>query len=133
MTHLVSGAEIQTHNLLIVSLRPLPQQGSLPTAKEFKNSRKCVCPSLVVMGGDSCSEGHEFDSKHCMLDGHFFTWICCIIVLMFVWKRPKINGKEAGMTSDRPHSRSSQNYRLCSEEHKDKLERYSGQSSFLNT
>ena len=34
MTHLVSGAEIQTHNLLIVRLRPLPQQGSLPTAKE---------------------------------------------------------------------------------------------------
>ena len=22
-------------------------------------------PGLVVMGGDSCSEGHEFKSQHC--------------------------------------------------------------------
>ena len=27
----------------------------------------------------------------------FFTLICCKIVLMFVWKRPKINEKEPGM------------------------------------
>ena len=26
----------------------------------------------------------------------FFTLICCKLVLMFVWIRPKINGKEAG-------------------------------------
>ena len=31
-------------------------------------------PGLVVMGGDSCC---EFESWHCMLDGNFFTFICC--------------------------------------------------------
>ena len=28
-------------------------------------------PGLVVMGGDSCSKGCEFESRHCILDGHF--------------------------------------------------------------
>ena len=27
-------------------------------------------PGLLVMGGGSCSEGHEFESQHCILDGH---------------------------------------------------------------
>ena len=40
-------------------------------------------PGLVVMGGDSCPEGHGFESLHCILDGHFFTYICSKIV-MFV-------------------------------------------------
>ena len=25
----------------------------------------------MVMGGDSCSKGHEFESCHYILDGHF--------------------------------------------------------------
>ena len=41
-------------------------------------------PGLVVMGGDSCSKGCVIESKHCILDGHFFTFICCKIVMMFV-------------------------------------------------
>ena len=49
----------------------------------------------MVMGGDSRSEGRGFESQRCILDGHFFTLICCKIVLMFVCKRPKINEKEA--------------------------------------
>ena len=36
-------------------------------------------PGLVVMGGDSCSEGREFQSKHHILDGHFHIPICCKI------------------------------------------------------
>ena len=28
-------------------------------------------PGLVVMGGDSCSKGCEFESLHRILDGHF--------------------------------------------------------------
>ena len=28
-------------------------------------------PGLVVMGGDSCSKGHGFESRHQILDGHF--------------------------------------------------------------
>ena len=34
-------------------------------------------PGLVVMGRDSHSEGHGFKSWHCILNGHFFTYICC--------------------------------------------------------
>ena len=50
----------------------------------------------MIMGGDSCSEGHGFESQCRILDGHFFTLICSKIVLMFVSKRPKVNEKEAG-------------------------------------
>ena len=32
---------------------------------------------LVVMGGDLCSKGREFESQHGILDGNFFTFICC--------------------------------------------------------
>ena len=45
------------------------------------------------MGGDSCSEGRGFESHHSILDGHFFTYICCKNV-MFVDKT-KISEKEA--------------------------------------
>ena len=34
-------------------------------------------PGLVVMGGESCSEGRGFESQHRILVGHFFTYICC--------------------------------------------------------
>ena len=39
---------------------------------------------LVVMGGDSRSEGRGFESQCRKLDGHFFTLICRKFVLMFV-------------------------------------------------
>ena len=29
------------------------------------------------MGGDSCSKGRGFESHYCIMDGHFFTFICC--------------------------------------------------------
>ena len=34
-------------------------------------------PGLVVMGRDSCFKGRGFESWHHILDGHFFTYICC--------------------------------------------------------
>ena len=34
-------------------------------------------PGLVVNGGDSKSEGCEFESQHQILDGHFITFIYC--------------------------------------------------------
>ena len=40
-------------------------------------------PGLVVMEGDSRFEGRAFESQCGILDGHFFTLICCKIVLMF--------------------------------------------------
>ena len=38
-------------------------------------------PGLVVMGGESCSEVHRFESHYHILDGQFFTYICCKIVI----------------------------------------------------
>ena len=48
-------------------------------------------PGLMVMGGDSCSEGCGFESQHHVLDGHFFTNICCKNCNDDCLKRPKIN------------------------------------------
>ena len=50
----------------------------------------------MVMGRDSPSEGRGFKSRHCILDGHFFTYICCKNCNVCL-KRPKINEKEAGV------------------------------------
>ena len=52
-------------------------------------------PGLMVMGGDSCSEGCEFKSLHCILDGHF-SHIFVEKNVMCVTKT-KINKKEAGV------------------------------------
>ena len=48
----------------------------------------------MVMGRDSRSEGRGFKSRHHILDGHFFTYICCKNCNVCL-KRPKINKKEA--------------------------------------
>ena len=34
-------------------------------------------PGLVVMGDNSCLKGRGFESRRHLLDGHFFTLICC--------------------------------------------------------
>ena len=49
------------------------------------------------MGRDSCSKGRGFESWHCILDGHIFTYICCKNCNDVCLKRPKINEKEAGV------------------------------------
>ena len=36
----------------------------------------------MVMGGDSCPRGCEFKSQRRILDGSFFTFFCCKIVLL---------------------------------------------------
>ena len=51
-------------------------------------------PGVVVMGGELCSYG--FESQHCILDGHFFTHICCKNWYDVCLKRPKIK-KRLGM------------------------------------
>ena len=45
----------------------------------------------MVMGGDSCSEGHGFKSRHHILDGHFYTYVCSKNCNDVCWKRLKIN------------------------------------------
>ena len=49
------------------------------------------------MGRESCSKSRGFESRHCILDGHFFTYICCKNCNDVCLKRPKINEREAGV------------------------------------
>ena len=51
----------------------------------------------MVMGRDSRSQGCGFKSLHCILDRHFFTYICCKNSNDVFLKRPKIKEKEAGV------------------------------------
>ena len=53
-------------------------------------------PGLVVMGGDSCSKGRDFKSRHRILDGHFFTYFFCKN-LYCVLEKININKKEVGV------------------------------------
>ena len=48
----------------------------------------------MVMRGDSCSKGREFESRHCILDGHCFTFICSKKYNVCL-KKTKIFEKEA--------------------------------------
>ena len=50
----------------------------------------------MVMGDDSISRGHGFESWRRILDGHFFTLICCKNWIVCL-KRPKINKKRLGL------------------------------------
>ena len=73
-----------------------------PFSKEKNNweAKKSVplggSRGLVVMRDDSCSRGHGFKSWRRVLDGHFFTFICCkkcIVCLKKTknkWKRGRI-------------------------------------------
>ena len=56
-----------------------------------------MSPGLVVMGRDLHSEGRGFESRHCILNGHFFTYICCknCIVCLKITKNKR--KKEAGV------------------------------------
>ena len=44
----------------------------------------------MVMGGDLCSKGSEFESRHRILDGHFFTYLF-IVKLVCVFEKMTIN------------------------------------------
>ena len=46
----------------------------------------------MVMGEVSSSEGCGFESQNRILDGHFFTFICC----KSLFEKTKLNKKEAG-------------------------------------
>ena len=50
----------------------------------------------MVMERDSRSEGHGFEFQYHILNGCFFTYICCKNCNVCL-KRPKINEKEAGV------------------------------------
>ena len=48
------------------------------------NQAKGGSPGLVVMGGDSCSKGCEFEFRHHILDGHLFTYLFVAKIVMCV-------------------------------------------------
>ena len=52
----------------------------------------------MVMGGDSCSKGCEFESQHRLLDGHFFTYIFVVRIVMCVWKDENKRKRGRGWT-----------------------------------
>ena len=56
----------------------------------------CGSHGLVVMGGDSFSEGRGFKSWHRILDGYFFTFTCCKNCIVCL-KRRKYMKKRLGM------------------------------------
>ena len=51
----------------------------------------------MVMGDDSCSKGRGFESRRRILDGHFFTFICCKNCNVCLKKTENKNKKEAGV------------------------------------
>ena len=53
-----------------------------PGKKEIKNRTGA---GLVVMVGDSCSKGCEFESRHRILDGHF-SHLFVVKIVMCVWR-----------------------------------------------
>ena len=59
----------------------------------YKKRKEGSSPGVMVMGGDSCSKGCGFKSQHCILDGHFFTYICSKNCNDVCLKRPKTNNK----------------------------------------
>ena len=46
----------------------------------------------MVMGNNSCLRGCGFESRHHILDGHFFALICCKNCIVSL-KRPKLTKK----------------------------------------
>ena len=55
-------------------------------------------PGLLVMGVDSCLKGCGFESQRRILDGHFFTLICCKKCIVCLKKHEK----EAGFFQKKP-------------------------------
>ena len=56
--------------------------------RERDTRKKGGSPGLVVMGGDSYSKGHEFESPHLILDGHF-SHLFVVKIAICVWKDDK--------------------------------------------
>ena len=50
----------------------------------------------MVMRRDSRSKGRGFEFQHRILDGYFFTYICCENCNDVCLKRPKIKKKRPG-------------------------------------
>ena len=65
--------------------------------KQTQKHKVVYNPGPVDMGDDSCSKDLGLESRRHILDGHFFTLICCKNCNVVFLKRSKINEKEAGV------------------------------------
>ena len=69
-------------NCLLLNETPQKEASSVP--------KNCECkgwsPGQVVMGGDSCTKGREFKSRHHILDGYFSHLFVVKNIVMRVWK-----------------------------------------------
>ena len=55
-------------------------------------------PGLVVTGDDLCPGGHGFESSHHILDElDIFSYLFVVKIVLFAWKRTKINEKRPGL------------------------------------
>ena len=70
--------------IMELTTRPFPASSSAgPTTATMNMVKpKGGSPALVVMGGDSCPKGHEFESQHRILDGHFFSYVFAVKFVM---------------------------------------------------
>ena len=50
----------------------------------------------MVMGGDSCAKGCEFESRHRIMDGHFFTFFCSKNCNMCLKDEAKLKSRRVG-------------------------------------
>ena len=80
----------------MVNIRKMDTKSLLLNGCNKRSFYKGGSPGLVVMGRDSRSEGRGFESRHRILDGHFFTCICCKNCNVCL-KRPKIKEKRLGL------------------------------------
>ena len=63
----------------------------------FHHYSKQKGPVLVVMEGDSCSKGSEFESQHHIMDGHFFPYLFAVkIVTLFENDKNKRKSSRVG-------------------------------------
>ena len=60
-----------------------PQQQNKRPGKARTFQHVAGSSGLVIMGGDSCSDGCGFKSQHCILDGHF-SRAFVVKIVMFV-------------------------------------------------
>ena len=91
---------IKMENNFVYKIKPifLAKNWDLPHSvrSDSKSLKLGRSPGLVVMGDSSCLKGRGFESRDCILDGHFSHWFVVKIVCL---KRPKINEKESGLAN----------------------------------
>ena len=79
-------AHIKTHISILTVMYDYLRQSCIELLgqieREMRISLKGKSPGLVVMGGDSRSKGHGFESWRCILDGHDIFSHCFVVKIV---------------------------------------------------